>query len=102
MEEIEEVKPSPKPIVSQYTVLEAIARCEGVTQFKSDGTLVRGYVNPQDVGKFQINEKYHLADSIRMGYDIYTLEGNTAYAEYLYRTQGVKPWSASAKCHGYY
>lgn len=89
-------------IVSKYKVLESIAKCEGGTQYNEDGTLVRGKVNPKDVGKFQINEKYHLANAQSMDINIYTLEGNTKYAEYLYETQGAKPWSASAKCHGYY
>jgi hypothetical protein len=83
--------------------LASIARCEsGGRQYNTDGTVLRGVVNSKDVGEFQINEKYHLVDSIRLGYDIYTQEGNRAYAEHLYRNQGVQPWKASAPCHGYY
>ena len=81
----------------------AIAKCEsGNRQFNADGSVLRGKVNPQDIGEFQINEKYHLQASIKLGYDIYTQSGNEAYAMYLYRTQGVKPWIHSAPCHGYY
>jgi len=80
-------------------IMVKIAFCEsGGRQFNSDGTVIRGRENPKDVGKFQINEYYHLADSKRLGMDIYTLEGNTAYATHLYETQGTKPWSASLGC----
>lgn len=84
-------------------ILSAIAKCEsGNRQFNADGTVLRGVANPQDVGMFQINERYHLADSKRLGFDIYTEEGNLGYAQYLYTHQGAKPWVHSAKCHGYY
>jgi hypothetical protein len=69
-------------------------------QFHKDGTLVRGYVNNSDFGAAQINEYYHLKASQKLGYDIYTLEGNVAYAKYLYDTQGSQPWSASEACWG--
>ena len=82
-------------------IMVKIAFCEsGGRQFNSDGTVIRGRENPKDVGKFQINEYYHLADSKRLGMDIYTLEGNTAYAMHLYKTQGTKPWNWSKHCWG--
>ena len=91
-----------KPVPTTNAILEAIARCEsGGRQFNDDGTVIRGKVNPQDVGKWQINEHYHLKESQRLGYDIYTLEGNTEYALYLYKKQGSKPWGWSRGCHGY-
>ncbi len=46
----------------------------------------------------QINEKYHLKRSQTLGYDIYTLTGNLAYAKRLYEEEGTKPWKASAPC----
>ena len=46
----------------------------------------------------QINEYYHNQNSDKLGYDILTLEGNTAYARYLFEKYGVKPWISSAKC----
>lgn len=69
-------------------------------QFNKDGTVLRGKINHSDVGAAQINEYYHLAESKRLGYDIYTLEGNIAYAKYLYDTQGSQPWSESESCWG--
>jgi hypothetical protein len=30
--------------------------------------------------------------------DIYSLEGNMAYAKFLYENEGTKPWRSSSKC----
>lgn len=69
-------------------------------QFNDNGTVLRGTANRQDVGYFQINEHYHLKAAKRLGYDIYTEEGNISYALYLYQTSGLSPWSASKGCWG--
>lgn len=92
-----------KQIVQEYfadtPILADVASCEShFIQFNADGTIHRGRINPQDVGVMQINEKYHLSDSIKLGYDIYTLEGNMAYAKHLYEKQGTRPWEYSSKC----
>lgn len=80
-------------------ILKQIAYCESqYRQFDEAGNVLRGYVNSQDVGVMQINEKYHLADSIELGLDIHSLEGNIDYAKHLYKTQGVKPWIHSSHC----
>ena len=77
----------------------SIARCESsIKQYNGDGTVLRGRINPQDVGLFQINEKYHLEDSRKLGFNIYESEGNIGYAVYLLRTQGSQPWFWSASC----
>jgi hypothetical protein len=76
-----------------------IARCESRNrQFTPTGNIIRGEINEFDVGVMQINEMYHLEDSRKLGYDIYTIEGNTAYARYLYERQGAKPWLSSSPC----
>lgn len=80
-------------------ILIDIARCESTfRQYRKDGKVMRGIVNPADVGIMQINEKYHLERSKSLGYDIYTVEGNLAYAKEIYEDQGAAPWSASSKC----
>ncbi|MDB5259244.1 MAG: hypothetical protein JWO73_452 [Candidatus Taylorbacteria bacterium] len=80
-------------------ILIEVARCESeFRQFKKDGTVIRGIVNNQDVGIMQINEKYHLAASKALGYDIYSVEGNLAYARYIYEEQGAAPWVSSSPC----
>lgn len=80
-------------------ILKKIASCESqYRQFDATGAVLRGRVNPQDVGFMQINEKYHLSTALKLGLNIYTLEGNLDYAKYLYKTQGVKPWVHSSSC----
>ena len=84
-------------------ILKKIAQCEsGGNQFNPDGTVLRGIENPDDIGKFQINEYYHLAMARKLGYDIYTEEGNTRYALYLYSASGTSPWNWSKHCWGKY
>lgn len=78
-----------------------IAFCESTyRQFDKDGEPLRGVHNQDDVGLFQINEYYHLAKSIELGYDIYSTEGNIGYAMWLLEHQGPKPWHWSKPCWG--
>lgn len=78
-----------------------VARCESTfRQHKADGTLLRGTVNSQDVGALQINEKYHLEDSKKLGLNIHELMGNLAYGRYLYSVRGTKDWVHSKHCWG--
>ena len=78
-----------------------IAYCE--SRFRhvgSDGNLFRGEINNRDVGVMQVNEYYHLAQAVKLGYDIYTLDGNLAYAQWLYNKEGTVPWLSSSPCWG--
>lgn len=93
--------------VTQYfadtPILVDIARCE--SRFRhtdKNGKILRGELTPADVGVMQINEKYHLEASKKLGYDIYSLEGNMAYAKYLYDKQGARPWLSSSHCWANY
>jgi hypothetical protein len=80
-------------------ILVDIARCESTfRQFDQNGNIVRGKVNQADVGVMQINEKYHADEATKLGYNIYTVEGNVAFAKYLYDKYGADPWSSSSKC----
>lgn len=82
-------------------ILAEIAFCESrFRQYDENGNVLRGVVNSQDVGVLQINEKYHLDTAQKLGLNIYTLEGNMAYAKYLYDTQGTRPWNHSSPCWG--
>jgi hypothetical protein len=84
-------------------ILIDIARCESsFRQTDKNGDVLRGYVNPADVGVMQINERFHLEDSKKLGYDIHTIEGNMAYARHLYDKKGARPWLASSKCWAQY
>lgn len=86
--------------VRLYPVMESVCTCESGRQFHADGTVVRGIVNPQDIGMCQINLKYHGAAADALGYDLFTEEGNIRYTNYLYDQQGTQPWYLSGSCHG--
>ncbi|MBX4199963.1 hypothetical protein KW790_00670 [Candidatus Parcubacteria bacterium] len=92
-----------KKFVNHYfadiPLLAKIASCESHNrQYEKDGTILRGEQNHYDVGVMQINELYHKAIAERMGLDIYTIEGNVAYARYLYEKHGAQPWISSSPC----
>lgn len=80
-------------------ILAKISKCESrFRQLGSDGQVLRGKVNSDDVGLMQINEHYHGAKAESLGLDLETIDGNLAYAKYLYNKEGTKPWNASAPC----
>ena len=106
---IEEVKQEPEDFMdtesyvrhyfSDLPVMVDVAFCESTfRQFNEEGEVVLGIVNKRDVGVMQINTRYHLEDAEELGHDIYTLEGNVAYARALYERQGDAPWIHSKKC----
>lgn len=84
---------------AETPILIEIAKCESeLTHFGKDGKVIRGRVDNADVGVMQINERYHQEDAEKLGLDIHTVEGNVAYAKYLYEKYGSKPWKASSPC----
>ncbi len=91
-----------KYLKEQYAdtpVLVEIARCESeFRQFDKNGLVIHGRAVPDDIGLMQKNEFYHGSTAKNMGMDIYTVEGNIAYAKYLYKKNGTKDWTASKPC----
>jgi hypothetical protein len=80
-------------------LLAEIAKCEsGFRQFDSHGKVIRGEVNKSDIGILQINKYYHEEDAVKLGFDIYTIDGNLGYAKWLYAKYGDAPWIYSSKC----
>ena len=81
-------------------IMAEVVKCESqFRQFSTEGSGVfRGIVNNQDVGIAQINEYYHAKRAKKLGYDIYTVEGNMAYARLLYKEEGTDPWISSSPC----
>jgi hypothetical protein len=81
-------------------IMIEVARCEsGFTHIDpATGAVKHGHLNYSDIGVMQINEVYHSADARSMGFDIYDLKGNLAYARYLYEREGLRPWNASHAC----
>ena len=70
----------------------AIARCEsGIRQYSGNGMPLGGGSSGLYIGIFQISSG-HSSEAESMGMDIYTAEGNIAYAKYLYQKYGTVPW----------
>lgn len=95
------------PTVEEYVriyfrdipVMTKIAECESrFRQFNKYGDILRGEENFQDIGVMQVNEHYHLETADKLGHNLYTLDGNLAYARYLYKKEGTTPWQSSARC----
>ncbi len=107
-EDLSKQSPAPKVMtVEEYVrsyfsdipVMVEIAKCESrFRQYGSYGEVLRGEQNALDRGVMQINEYYHGEDSKKLGFDILTLEGNTAYARYIFEKYGVSPWNSSSRC----
>lgn len=84
---------------SDIPEMVAVAKCEStMRQFDSNGNVLRGRAVSSDIGVMQINEYFHGSQAKRLGYNIYSLEGNLHYARYLYEHYGLQPWSASKPC----
>lgn len=84
---------------SDIPVMQKIAECEShFRQFGSNGAVKRGEKNHYDVGVMQINELYHSEDASELGINIYTIDGNVAFARHLYERFGTKPWNSSSAC----
>lgn len=80
-------------------VMAEIAKCE--SRFRhvgKTGKVIRGEVTPDDVGVMQVNEYFHEKTAKTLGLDLRTLDGNLAYAKWLYAKEGTKPWFSSSKC----
>ena len=82
-------------------VMAAVAKCESrFRQYDKNGNVLRGEKVYEDVGVMQVNETYHKEASIDIGLDLSTIQGNVAYARYLYEKEGTKPWNSSRVCWG--
>jgi len=80
-------------------VMAEVAKCESrFRQYDKSGNVLRGEQVYEDVGVMQVNETYHKKASVELGLDISTIQGNVAYARYLYEKEGTKPWNSSKKC----
>jgi hypothetical protein len=83
-------------------VMIDIARCESrFRQLDSNGQVLRNEQGSSAIGVFQIMASIHADAADRnLGLNIYDLQGNAAYARYLYDTYGTSPWNASKSCWG--
>src|SRR5262245_53051378 len=85
IEKVEMLDPSNREEVEKYVrdyfsdipILAEVARCESTFRHETlSGDVIRGLVNPKDVGLMQINEHYHAKSSKALGYDIHSIDGN--------------------------
>lgn len=80
-------------------ILAEIAKCESrFRHLNRNGKVLRGELTPDDLGVMQVNEFYHDDTAKVLGYDLHTLDGNLAYAKWLYNKEGTVPWYSSSKC----
>ena len=77
--------------------LQFIALCESGGRHEVNDKVIQSRTD--DWGIMQISRKYHLKRSINLGYDIFSPQGNMAYALFLYTENGLNPWRASMKCY---
>src|SRR3989344_8556163 len=82
-------------------VMIAIAECESqFRQSDKNGKLLKNSTSSA-IGVFQIMSSIHAGNAQKnLGIDITTIEGNAAYARYLYEESGTKHWNASKVCWG--
>lgn len=100
MPQAQSVQQYVKTYFADEPVMYAIAGCEShFRQYDADGSILR---NPHSsaVGIFQIMDSVHSDVAADLGIDIYTMQGNAAYAKYLYDNEGTAPWLASKACWG--
>ncbi|OHA89448.1 MAG: hypothetical protein A3C70_02940 [Candidatus Zambryskibacteria bacterium RIFCSPHIGHO2_02_FULL_43_14] len=87
--------PGPPTRLPANMVLPIIAECEsGGQQFEADGVTPKQNPTSTAIGKYQIMSSLHEEKAKGMGMDIRTLEGNEAYAKFLYETSGTLHWEA--------
>jgi hypothetical protein len=80
-------------------VMVKIAQCESnFRQYESNGNILRGVANRYDIGVMQINELYNGDTASKLGDNIWTVDGNLAFARHLYEVYGTSPWASSEKC----
>lgn len=97
---------STEQYVRQYfkdiPIMIQIAKCESTFKhLENDGDVVKNK-NSSAIGVMQIMNSLHGEDAEELGMDIQTLEGNVAYARFLYDNQGTRPWNSSKACWGKY
>lgn len=101
MPEVQTVEEYVREYFADEPLLADIAQCEShMRQFDKNGSVLHGEVVYEDLGLMQVNETYHGKTAAKLGLDLYTIQGNLAYARYLYGKEGSTPWNSSKPCWG--
>ncbi len=99
---VETLKEYVEKYYADTPILADIAWCESrLRHIDEDGEILRGVVNSDDIGVMQINTQYHEGEAEELNINIYSLDGNLAYAKHLYEKQGTRPWKSSKACWGH-
>jgi hypothetical protein len=81
-------------------ILAEVARCEShFKHYTPDGVLMNKQ-GSSATGVMQLMAIYHEETAESLGWSIRDLEGNLAYARWLYDREGLQPWEASRYCWG--
>lgn len=96
-----DVEAAVRAYFNETPVMVDIARCESkFRQYTDSGNPLYGGYEGKMVGMFQVYEDIHAEYAKSLGMDIYTTEGNMAYAKRLYEREGTQPWISSFPCWG--
>lgn len=88
-----EVEAKVRTYFTDTPVMIEIAKCESkFRQYTDAGNVFYGGAGGGMVGIFQFYESIHKSSATALGYDLATVDGNIAYAKYLYKEQGTTPW----------
>jgi hypothetical protein len=87
------IEKSVREYFADIPVMIEIARCESkFRQYTDAGNVLRGGSSGGMIGIFQFYELIHKSAALALGFDIETVEGNIAYAKYVYTQEGTRPW----------
>ena len=92
----EDIKDLIRQTFPKDPIMLGVAKCESNTTHYENGKTLIGRTTP-DFGVFQINEIW-IPMAEKMNLDIMILEDNIKMARYIYDTQKLNAWSASASC----
>ena len=95
-ENVEDIKDLIRQTFPKDPIMLGVAKCESNTTHYENGKTLIGRTTP-DFGVFQINEIW-IPMAEKMNLDIMILEDNIKMARYIYDTQKLNAWSASASC----
>lgn len=94
----------PAKEVELHEALKPVCACESTGSKDREpvhdinGVVIRGKINPDDIGICQINLKYHAAAAEQQGLDLFDRDDNIRYANWLYEREGLTPWNWSRHC----
>jgi hypothetical protein len=99
LEQPEHTKVELVPQLWRVCSCESLGYATGTpTHYDKKGNVLRGKINPQDIGMCQINEHYNGKQAESMGLNIYKEQDNITFANHMYKTQGLTPWKWSEHC----